>query len=105
MSTHECVSNASNTSSPPEDSEFSDSSSDKGKGASKPTHLCTSKRRIGLVIVASAQDDDNVDDFGIQPPHAKKPTSSKASTKGGSKGKKAFVKMLVSKVRGVKKVS
>jgi hypothetical protein len=87
MSTHERVSNASDTSSPLEDCEFSYSSSDKSKGACRPTRLCTSKRRLGAVVVTSAQDDDGIDDCVIPPPHAKKPTSSKASTKGGGQEK------------------
>jgi hypothetical protein len=78
-------------------SEFSDSSSDKRKGASKPTRQCTSKRRIGSVVVAPTQDDDSIDDFIIPYPHAKKPTSCKASTKSGGWEKRGYVKMTVSK--------
>jgi hypothetical protein len=83
-------------------SEFSDSSSDKRKGASKPTRQCTSKRRIGSVVVGSVvvaptQDDDSIDDFIIPYPHAKKPTSCKASTKSGGWEKRGYVKMTVSK--------
>jgi hypothetical protein len=91
MWTHEHVSNASDTSSLPEDSEFSDSSSDRTNGASKRTHLYTSNRRIDLVVVAAAQDD-----FIIPPSHVKKLTSSKSSTKDGGR-KNTSEKMLVNK--------
>jgi hypothetical protein len=81
MSTHDNVSNVPYTSSLSEDSEFSDSVSDKSKGIRKRTHLYTSKRCINTVDVATAQE-DGVDNFIIPPS-----ISTKSYTKGGGSKK------------------
>jgi hypothetical protein len=103
MSTHEYDLNASGGSFPPEDSEHSTSSTDKGKGPRRSIHNCVIKRSMSKVDAAPSLD-DSIDDFVIPPPHVKKHTTSKASKKGGGQ-KKGFVKMTVFKARGVKKVS
>jgi hypothetical protein len=82
---------------PSKDSEFSDSSADKGEGASRPTHVCASKRHVGAMVASYPQNDDSVDGFVIRPPNVKKPSSSKGSTKGGGLEKRGSVKMTVSK--------
>jgi hypothetical protein len=46
-----------------------------------------------------------MDDFVKPPTRAKKLTTSKASKKGGGRKKEGIVKMVISKVRGAKKVS
>jgi hypothetical protein len=90
MLTHERDSNASDASSPPEDREFSDSSTDKGKSSCRSTRQCVIKRCIRSVVAVPTQDDDSIDDFDIPPSHAKKHISPKASTKGGGREKRFY---------------
>jgi hypothetical protein len=64
----------------PEDSENSGSFADKGKGSQRRTCSCVIKRSISKAVAAPSQD-DSIDDFVIPPPHAKKHTTPKASTR------------------------
>jgi hypothetical protein len=66
MLTHECDLNASSGSSPPEDSENSGVSGDKGKASRRRSHQAVIKRSTRKVVAAHSHD-DRMDDFFIPP--------------------------------------
>jgi hypothetical protein len=88
MLTHEHDPNASNGTSPPQDNENSGSSADKGKGSWRHTHQFIIKRSIKKDAASAAHSqNDNMDDFVVPRPHAKKHSSPKASKEGGGRKK------------------
>jgi hypothetical protein len=104
MSTQERDPNASGRSSPPEDSENFGASGDKAKGSRRQT-CQTVIKRSATKHAATRSQYDCMDDFVKSRTRAKKLTTSKASKKGGDRKKEGIVKMTISKVQGVKKVS
>jgi hypothetical protein len=56
------------------------------------------------VAIPATQEDNDVDDFVNPPSHMKKVISTEAFTKGGGR-KKGSMKMSISNILGVKKVS
>jgi hypothetical protein len=104
MSTQERDLIASGESSPPEDSENSRASGDKGKGSQRRTRQTVIKRSV-VKHAATHSQDDSMDDFVKPRTRAKKITTSKASKKGGGRKKEGIMNMAISKAQGAKKVS